>query len=480
MRLSNLRELIVNEFTMRAQLLGRLLDPRRDVNKECGYPDQIDADDYKALFDRGDIATRIISLYPDETWNADPEIYETEDESETEFETAWDELEERLNLYSIWHRADILSGIGHYGILLLGLGDGLNLIAPANGINERGEKAGKVTNELLYIRPFDESLLTVKTYQTDITNPRYGYPLIYNVILIDPGTQGSASVTQQNVEVHWSRIIHLADNRTNSEIYGMPRLKHVFNRVLDIRKIAGSSGEGYWKGAFPGLSLEAMPINGVFPELDIAETKKQMEAYMNKLQRYIALNGMTAKSLAPQVADPNPHVMMELKLIATALGVPWRVLIGSEQAQLASEQDSINWNRRVCRRREKYVNPYVIRPTCDRLIALGVLPEPEQILIDWPDPNTPSETQRADIAGKQTTAMASYVSSGADNLMAPFHYFTLVLGYSDDEAQSIIDAAGQQQIDDTGQVPPDDGAPIDDGTPAPRFATNGHAHGNGR
>jgi len=206
----------------------------------------------------------------------------------------------------------------------------------------------------------------------------------------------------------------------------------------------------FWKGGFPGISLESQNMGEEEIEFDKEATKEQIESYMNGLQRYIATIGMSAKSLSVQVADPSPHVDLQLKLIAVAMGVPWRVFVGSEAAQLASEQDTRAWNARITRRRNEYVNPFILRPFCDRLIAAGVLPAPgESYEIDWPDLNSPSDLDRASIAERQSNALAKYVQGGVDVLMPPFHYLTLVLGMSDEEANSIIEAAGDNlmQVD---------------------------------
>jgi hypothetical protein len=221
---------------------------------------------------------------------------------------------------------------------------------------------------------------------------------------------------------------------------------------LDLKKIVSGSGEMFWKGGFPGLSLETHPSieNAVIDEEGI---KKQVDDYQNGLQRYLALSGMAAKSLTPQVADPGGHVDVQIKLIAAALGVPWRVFVGSEQAQLASEQDTRAWNKRLTRRRNEYVTPFVVLPLIDRLQAFGVLPmvsEKNEVHVEWPDLHNPSEDEKAGVTEKKTNALAKYVQGGVDTLIPPFHYLTLILGMSDDEAQAVIDAATEQLDNEDG------------------------------
>jgi hypothetical protein len=468
-----LNRLLTTNLLMERQLwLRRQLDPRRNIDQECGHPELLQVADFKQAFLRGDVAKRVVTLLPEESWSDTPDIYETEDEEETEFEKAWMELEDQLQVLSMLERVDTLSGIGRFGILLLGIGDGATLNVPAPGINPVTGEAGAGGREqkLLFLRAFDESLIVVKELETNTSSPRFGHPTLYEITFED--MTGSPMSGKQLV--HWTRVIHVVDNRMCSEIYGMPRMEVVFNRLLDVKKIGGGSGEMFWKGGFPGISLESSPGVDETVEFDADATKTQLEAYMNGLQRYLATVGMSAKSLTTQVADPGPHLEVQLKLIAIAMGVPWRVFIGSEAAQLASEQDSRSWNRRLNRRRTKYLNPFVITPVIDRLIALGVLPEPEELCVDWPDLNTLGDKDKAEVAQKKSDALAKYVQSGSDIVVPPFHYLTLVLGFTEDEARSIIEEI-------TGDLADEDGvaAALEERRAAAAEATAAAARSNG-
>lgn len=441
-------DMVNNLLLPRATWLSKLMDPRRDIDKECGYPETVTIQDFKNLFLRGDIAGRVVTILPEESWNDGPQIFEDDSPEETEFEKAWEALNIQTNLIPTLERVDVLSGVGRYGVLLLGLDDGKKLNERVDGIDERGQptQTGKKHN-LLFVRPFDETQVTISKIINDTTNPRYGHPEMYRVDFVDTqagefiptGGEGTLTTTQQ--EVHWTRIIHVADNRLSSDVYGTPRMEKVLNRLLDIRKIAGGSGEMFWKGGFPGLSLETLPgLDDV--ELDLDKTKDQLESYMNGLQRYLATVGMSAKSLSPQVADPTPHIEINVRLISVAMGIPWRVFMGSEAAQLASEQDSRAWNRRLARRREEYITPYIIRPLINRLVIFQVLPRPEQVLVHWPDLNSPSDKDKAEVAAKLTEALSKYTLGGVDTMIPPFAYLTLILGMGDDEARATLETAG--------------------------------------
>ncbi len=454
------RELIANAITSRRELVSKAFDPRRNINDECGYPDSITISEYKELYDREGTATKVVNVLPEQSWQAQPTVFETEEpDDETEFERVWKELDKALQGPSwfqdeegspIWEqleRIDKLSGIGSFGVLLIGIDDGLELSQSVVGIDERGEQVGTTPQErkLLFLRSFDESQVKVAAYEQDKTNPRYGQPTAYNITIADPkdvASSGSAvaGLSLGQTKVHWTRVIHIADNKGSSEIFGVPRMKPVFNRLLDVRKLYGGSAEMYWKGAFPGLSIESHPQMGPNYPVDVAATRTQMQNYSNGLQRWLALGGLTVKSLAPQVVDPTPQINVQIENICIVLGIPKRIFTGSERGDLASSQDDSTWNDVLRHRQNSHITPSIIVPFVNRLILMGVLPIPEGFSVVWPDLEALTESEQATIAVQRTEAMAKYVQGNVENLITPIDYLTKFHGLTNEEAQAVIDA----------------------------------------
>lgn len=448
-------ELVMNVLSARQQFFGQFFDPRRDYYKECGYPshgkEQGSQDQYQELFDRGAIPGRVVEVLPEQTWQIQPTVYEDEDpEKQTPFEAAWDALSRTVSSYGkswfqteagslVWEymrRVDVLSGLGQYGVLLLGLNDTVEGYGPENPVQP------SPNNKLLFIRCFPERLAQISRLESDPLSPRFGQPLEYRITFNDPRHQyqstvtGGGSVTR---EVHWSRVIHVADNRGSSEVYGTPRMRPVLNRLLDLEKLYGGSAEMYWRGAFPGISFETHPTLGAEAvKIDRVSMKTEMENYMNGLQRFMALTGLTAKSLAPQVIDPSPQIRVQLEAICIKLGIPMRIFMGSERGQLASGQDDATWNDKLRERQRNYVTPWIIVPFVDRLIHLGVLPEPKGFSVWWPDLTSQTNTEKSQIAFQRTQAIAQFVSSGAQSMITPLDYLIGILGLDEDEAVSIV------------------------------------------
>jgi len=446
-------QMLINAFTSRAQLLRKILDDSdRDIEKELGYPQSISPQQYQWMYERNEIAQRVVNFFPDNCWAVDPEIYDSDEQVGTPFEKKWKELDEDFSLLHYLHRVDRDSGIGRFGILLIGIDDGLGLEKPAKGLNEKGEKDESVEErKLLFVRSFPETLVEISKFEEDNKSPRYQQPKEYTIKFATESSESASTQPTQSVQVHWSRVIHVADGRGSSEVYGTPRMRPVYNRLLDLRKLLGGSAEMFWKGAFPGYSFEVNPEFVAQAGLDDTETGKafkdamrsEMYNYSEGLQRYLGLLGVNAKSLAPQVADPEKHVLMQFRSIAVSLGVPFRVFMGSEQGSLASSQDIRTVHKVLRRRNKQYVNPMELRPFVRRLVDLGVLPTPEEdrFKIYWPDFDTSTEQDKADVADKLTTAMQKYMTGQVEGFIPPMEYLTTFLGFGVDEATLLVEAA---------------------------------------
>lgn len=519
--------LVENALLARQDFFRQLMDPRRNIDDECGYPSSYSAigvELYKQLFEREALANRAVSVMAKECWQASPEVCEDEDsDKQTAFEKDFAELSKQLTLQGqSWHedadgsalweyfaRVDELSGIGTFGVLMLGFDDGLPTEQPVAGMvssdsplsnmeKERLRKLPALTaneamaverwandrspmgtdeqyfgvqfgpseyptgtpakrkNKLLFLRPFDETLVQVVRYEWNVRNPRFGQPVMYRVTFNDPREQHSGvGLPLATAFVHWTRIIHVADNLSNSEIFGIPRLRPILNRVMDARKVYGAGGEGYWKSCFSGLSLETHPQLGGDVEVDNEALRNMVEQYQNGLQRFLSLMGMSAKTLSPQVIDPTSHVNVQMEAICIQLAIPVRVFKGSERGEMASTQDDLAWDRRVDGRRKRYITPRMVVPFVDRLILAGALSEPKQYYVRWPDPEALGDKDIAALAVQKTQALSAFIGGGCEAGMTMHDFWTRFMMLEADQATAIVDAVAEAHADgETMTLPP--------------------------
>jgi hypothetical protein len=134
--------------------------------------------------------------------------------------------------------------------------------------------------------------------------------------------------------------------------------------------------------------------------------------------------------------------------------------MGSERGELSSGQDNSTWNDRIRYRQNRYLTPRVIVPFFDRLIELGVLTEPQEYNVKWPDLDALSDHEQAIIAVAKTEAMAKYVGGNVEAIMVPVDFYTEVLGMDDDKAIAVVDEASavlEQAEEEAAQVMLDEG-----------------------
>lgn len=461
---NSVKQNVENAFISRSRLIQKLADTRRDINKECGYPEtsELDAELFRDYFDRWSFAARVVEVYPMESWKQQPSIFEDEDpDITTDFEQAFEDVSSSLTdlgemenhyrsedgrgnpLWSILKTADILSGIGHYGGLYFGyaLQDGEELSSEV-------VKNSKSPDDLLSARPLDEPNMQIVSLESDTSNPRFGKPTSYNVTFDDIESSSGLMSTMRTQQVHHSRIVHLCDNRTTGAIIGIPRQRPVFNHILNLEKVYGGSGEMYWRGAFPGVTFETDPRvagqlnidpNSPQGKARLDSIKNMIEQMMNGLQRYGLFDAITMKTHAPTVSSPKDQIEAEINAIAIKIATPKRILTGSERGELASSQDDTTWNNRLTERRYSYLSPFMISPVVNTLIHHGTLPKPKKGFTSvWEEPTSQSATEKADILLKRTQAMAAYIAGDVQEMMEPIDFLTREMGMNPVDAKDLL------------------------------------------
>lgn len=399
-----------------ASALGFTHGGKRDLYEVFGYPPVLTVENFILMYTRSGIATRIIRAFSQATWRDPFVVYDDAGSSSdpkskdySPFVEAVENLFEKFNVNSVLERVDRLSSLGRYGVLFVGFRDG-------------GRNDQPVTRApLLFLQPYVESGVNITQYETDVKNERFGKPILYSLSptsLLD----GSNTVMRQSVSAHWSRCIHVVEWLDQDEVYGLPRLQPIYNYLVDLEKVVGGSAETFWLNAREGLSLTADPDANI-TDTQLKEMKKQAEEYQHQLRRIFALQGISVDTLQAEVADLSPNVDKLLDLIAGTVGIPKRILIGSERGELSSDQDENNWAARIAERRVGYAAPRILKPLIQLLVDTGNLPEPQGMWgVEWPDEAQTPEKE-ANIASVKSTILNNYLSIPGADLIVPVEEF---------------------------------------------------------
>lgn len=396
-----------------ASYLGQQFGGDRDIYDVAGYDKTLSTEKYWAKYLRQDIARTIVDAPAKATWKEAPVI--TDDPETTGTSTPFDEAIDRLfddyGLLRMLERVDRLAGLGKFAVMYLGLGDADDADLDQEVVPGAFQSLDTVTDPfdsgLAFLKPYSERRIDAVASETDVRDPRFGLPKLYS---IDFGkTADSESNTK---DVHYSRVIHFAEDILQDEVEGVPRLMAVYNRLEDLEKVIAASAEGYWRTASP--RWKASTAEGTQDFSDKDALKNEIESMIHGMDLVAYLRNVDLEPIPGEVVDPSGIIDSLLQLIAGETGIPKRMLTGSERGELASTQDRATFYDRIHERQEKAAEPGLLRPVIDRLIEFGILPEPADgtYEIEWPDMFELNEVERAQVRKENTASLKNAAAMG--------------------------------------------------------------------
>ena len=409
-----------------ASVLGVSYGGERNLYTALGYNTDPKYVDYLAKYERLDIAKAIIDRPINETWRGDITVHLPEEDNEN-LKKEWKKLYRKLKLKSNFIKADKLSSIGRYSVLVMGFNDVKNVnLDMQKPIQSNAPK-------LLYVSAYGEDKALINTYVTNPADERYGLPLLYQ---ITKATETSTSTFL----VHYSRVIHITRDCLEGEVFGTPALKAVFNRLEDLEKIVGGSSEMFWRGARPGMTASVTDSDKYSIPPDLKDKlDDQMHEYENNLRRFLIAEGINIIPLLQQVSDPTAHVDVQITMISSQTGIPKRILMGSERGELASSEDKDSWLETIQARREEFAEYSIVRAFVDRLMQLNVLPMVEDYEVEWSDLFAVSEKDKVELGRARASALREYaVEPMAQTLMPPEMAFKLLLGLTQQQVDEVV------------------------------------------
>jgi len=404
-----------------ASYLGYQYGGDRDMYRALGYPTEISFAEYYSRYTRQDIARAIINKPVKATWP---------------LEKQYKILDEKLKLKSVFRQLDIQTGIGRFGILVMGLNDVNTKEDWAKPVRSSGKK------ELLYVQIYNERSVSIHTWDKNYQSPRYGLPVEYTIEVSTP--EGGT----ESINVHYSRVIHVVDGAL-SRVYGTPRLQAVWNRLLDLEKLVGGSAEDleklvggsaemFWRGARPGYHADIDKDFQMTEEVE-DDLMNQIDEYEHDLRRIITAQGVAIGALQSQVSDPKSHVDVQIQMISAETGIPKRILTGSERGELASTQDQEEWLNYIQSRREDFAENCIVRPFVDYCIDKKILPSPkESYSVKWDDLFAMSEKDKTEVGKNRAAALKDYATQpAAQEVVPPEAFMELFLGLDSDQVELI-------------------------------------------
>lgn len=439
----------LNNFSMdRDSGLGALASTlyggSRDIYRIMGYPSILQFSDYLGRYERHELATRIVTAAPDDTWRKPPVIKEGMTKEDAKDDTAFakafsklaadndfdgDLLDDSRSLWHHFHQVDLLCNLGRYAVLVLGFSNGA-----LNEMVKQGQGG-----ELLYINALHEgqALISPSSIDQDTSSKRFGLPTYYDIdFQTGRGTQ----------QVHYTRVLHISNG---VGLFGKPILQNVYNRLIDIEKLLSATGEAGWRS----ISRKVIVSTRDGYKLGEATVPVALISDMiNGFRDVVGVEGADVNVVSGELQDPTGPVSVQVDMIAAGTGIPQRKLLGSERGELASSQDDDNWNDLVAARRTRFAEPVIVRSFIRRMIYAGLLPKPKGVYVDWPSLYELSDTEQSAVASSYATTLTQLATPGVERVVdIPVFIRTFMRGLPYDAVPDEVEMLEEETALDDGE-----------------------------
>lgn len=393
---------------------------KHDYYKDFGWPDTLSFDQLYRMYLRNGVATAGVDKTALKTWQDNPFLLEQErDGSEKGIRKETDlerDIRKRFSALRLWAKladADRMAMVGGYSGVILRLRDGKAFDQPVDRVP--GNLDG-----LYKVDPVWKGQLTVAEYDADPRSETYGEPTMYQ--FTESALDGDKRQNRQ-LRIHPDRILIWSDD---GSIYGRSILEPGFNDLIDMDKVKGAGGEGFWKNA------KSAPVLEVDKEAKITEMAKTMgvtvEQLADKMNDQVAdwnagfdqllmLMGMEAKTLPVNLPSPEHFYGVALNSFAASINMPVKILVGMQTGERASQEDADEWAQTCMSRRSNITHPNIME-LVTRLVRFGILPEKDWF-IDQADLTEASMGEKIDRAVKmadvnQKTGTSEWVFTPED------------------------------------------------------------------
>lgn len=386
---------------------------KHDHYKDFGYPDHLTFAQVYRMYSRNGVATAGVDKTIRKTWQDSPFLLEKErdgsqggGDKETTIEK---EIRQRFDDLRLWARladADRMSMVGAYSGIILRFADGKAFNQPV------GRVSGGLA-ALVEIIPAWEGQLQVSQWDTDETSETYGQPKLFQ---FNESAVETTNKQPRNIVIHPDRVIIWSQDGT---LHGSSALEPGYNSLVDMEKVKGAGGEGFWKNAksAPVLEIdkdakvaEMAKAMGIAPE-DIADKMNDQVADWNAgFDQLLMVMGMQAKTLNVSLPSPEHFYGIALQDFAASMNMPVKILVGMQTGERASQEDANEWAQTNMSRRANQTVPNIMS-LINRLEQVGILPDKDWFL-DWTDLTEASIVEKIDRANKMADVNVKLKDSG--------------------------------------------------------------------
>ena len=374
------------------------LSTKHDFEKDFGYKEELAFDDLYFMYKRHSAANSLVGKTHSKTWETIPTLRSStararEMEPNAEEKTIDDHFQ-RIRFWQKLAMADTRGMVGEYSGVIFQFADGKKFSEPV------AEGSVKGVEGLYNVIPAWQGQLQISEWDTDETSPTFGEPkmMTYDEASVDP-SQGKS----RSFQIHPSRVYIWSQDKTT---FNDSKMEAVYNALVDMAKIRGAGGEGFWKNAKsqpfikfdPEVNLQELKAAlGVESEAEIAEKLDQVvEDWTKGFDNSLMLQGGDIGTIQTQLPQPKQFYEIAAREVAATWGIPEKIWFGNQTGERSSTEDANSWNKYNMSRRYNYVVPNIM-DVLAKLVEVGVLTEKDWALY-WEDLTGATKRERMEEA----------------------------------------------------------------------------------
>lgn len=427
--------------------------------REFLLPATLQFSDFYDKFDRNGIAEGAVEQTVLQTWEDYPTFGEDDDaDNETDREAALRQKLEKLRFWQKIAETDRRGMVGAYSGLILRIADDLPFNAPVQRMNSG-------LDALVEVIPAWEGQLRVAAWFDDIKDENYGQPKMFQ---FNEANVGQNKLMNRAFDVHPDRVIIWSRDGT---VHGRSMLKSGFDDLMTMERIVGAGGEAFRRNATGRPVLETnkdIKIDdlrrglGVTTDEEIADAMaKQIEDFSEGFDKFLMLQGMTAKTLDAKIDNPEHPFAIALQSFCASWPIPAKVLVGSQTGERASSEDNQIWKKTNNARRTNICKPNLME-ILDRLKRFGIIEDIEWI-IQWSDLTESTMADKIERAAKMNEMNAKstdepiFLNEEIRDVMG-YKQIVLPKGFEDDDPDPDDAPLGDPEDDQEDETdPPEEG-----------------------
>jgi uncharacterized protein len=399
-----------NNDTLRGQFQNALSggfdfgDILHQIYEDFGYPETLAFPNFWNMYRRFGVASAVCNIPVNITWMDNPVV-----KGGGAFDSQFEQLADKLKLWKRLKGLDSRQRVGRYAGLFMRVKDGKQPSEPMQALSS--------INQIVSITPLYEGQLKVSTTDSDPTSESFGEPSMYD---FQSSTAGNRD-EKENItfQIHPSRVIIAAEGADDGSIYGIPALENIYNDLMDLRKIAGAGGEGFYQ------NTRNAPVINTKEGYQPPTTAKQKEAletqldeFLNKWRKKFVTSGLEFNYPNIKLDSPKDFADVCKMNIAAGSMIPAKLIFGNQSGVKAGDQDGDQFMTLLNSRRENFASE-VIESVVEWAVKWNVIAPPSKLEIEWEDLLTLSDLDKLELSKLMADTNQSQFRAGGEHVFSP-------------------------------------------------------------